>query len=247
MTRATRLGWLFAALLPCSTVSAAPSLVVVVDGAGGFEASSKTLYRVVREDWAPVDVRSFRWTHGYFRIAADQMHAAHLRHEAQLLANFVLACRQANPQQPVFLFGHSAGCGLVLGAAEHLPPGTLEGIVLLAPAVYTGHDLRPALASSCRGIDVFISHRDWPCLCLGTLLAGTTDRYFTVATAGRIGFQTILDGPDDALLYAKLRHHSWDPSMRWTGHDGGHYGSYQPGFLRYFVAPLLLPTNANAE
>jgi len=95
------------------------------------------------------------------------------------------------------------------------------------------------LRSSCQGIDAFISNRDWCCLGLGTLLTGTTDRCWLTGAAGKTGFQPIIASPQDEALYAKLRQYPWEPSLIWTGHRGGHYGSYQPGFLRAFVLPLF--------
>jgi len=219
---------------------AGPGIVFVVEGAGGFEASSRTLRQVVAEEGRPLEVRRFRWTHGYCRVLADEMHATHLQREGKRLADLVMHCRQQTPAQPIFLVGHSAGCGLVLTAAETLPPGSVERIVLLSPAVSVQHDLRPALACACQGIDVFYSDRDWACLSLGVCLTGTADRCWTLAAAGKVGFQPIFC-PADALLYAKLRQYPWNPSLSCTGHKGGHFGSYQPGFLRIFVLPLLDP------
>ena len=45
--------------------------------------------------------------------------------------------------------------------------------------------------------------------------------------------------PEDAALYSKLRQHPWNSGLAWTGNRGGHYGSYEPGFLQAFVLPLL--------
>ncbi len=253
MTRATRLRCLLAGLLllpGCHTlypasprIDSAPlnttlPLVIVVDGAGGFEMCSRYLGQVVAEDHLPLVVRGYRWTHGYLRIPADQMHHAHLCHEGRKLAELILRWHQEMPERPIYLMGHSAGSGIVLVAAEALPPATLERIILLAPAVSFKHDLRAALASSCQGIDVFYSQRDWLCLGIGVLLAGTTDRYWSIG-AGKIGFQSIITCAEDGALYAKLRQYPWDASLCWTGHKGGHYGAYQPGFLRAFVLPLL--------
>jgi pimeloyl-ACP methyl ester carboxylesterase len=221
--------------------SAATGLVFVVDGAGGFDVCSHTIRQTAAEDRMPLEVRVFRWTHGYCRVLADQIHSTHLRRAGRLLSDLVLACRKESPGRPIFLVGHSAGCGVVLAAAENLPPDTVERIVLLAPAVSSKKDLRTALASTCRGIDVFYSSRDWVCLGLGTLLAGTTDRCWTLEVAGKVGFRSILNGPEDEALYAKLRQYPWDSSLTWAGHKGGHYGSHQPGFLRAFVLPLLVP------
>lgn len=256
MLQKARLCWLGAALSllsgcavlnPSTPATTAPppcavrGIVFAVDGAGGFEAFSRTIRATAAEEKLPLEVRSFRWTHGYCRVISDEMHAAHMRRVGQKLAEIVLRCREEAPDRLVYLIGHSAGCGVVLTAAENLPPNTLERIVLLAPAVSVQHDLRPALASACRGIDVFYSTRDWACLSIGVLLAGTTDRCWTLAAAGKVGFRPIVNGPEDEALYAKLRQYPWDASLKWTGHKGGHYGSYQPRFLRTFVLPLLDP------
>jgi pimeloyl-ACP methyl ester carboxylesterase len=219
--------------------AAAPRIVYVIDGAGGFEATSRTIRETALADGLPLEVRSFHWTHGYCRILADQMHAAHMRREGQRLAELVMQQRQQSPGQPISLVGHSAGCGLVLVAAEHLPPNSLDRIILMAPAVSVGHDLRPALASARHGMDVFCSDHDWACLSIGVCLAGTTDRRWTLAAAGKVGFRPTGSCSGDAALYSRLRQYPWDASLAWTGHRGGHYGSYQPGFLRVFVFPLL--------
>lgn len=256
MMRGTRLCWPTAAILllpSCAALSPGPvpetpapplavrALVLAVDGAGGFELFSRTIRNTASAEHLPLEVRSFRWSHGYCRVIADQMHAAHLSQQASHLAELVLSCRREEPDRPIYLMGHSAGCGVVVRAAEQLPPDTLERIILMAPAVSARHDLRPALTSVCRGIDVFISHHDWACLGLGTFLAGTTDRCWEFGASGKDGFQTFIEGPEDEALYAKLHQYPWDPSLRWTGHNGGHYGAYHPKFLRLFVFPLLVP------
>ena len=262
MTRATGLCcslavllWLSGSVVLSSSLPSAPAapprirrgILLMVDGAGGFEASSRTIRQTAAEMNLPLEVRVFRWTHGFCRIAADQMHGAHLHREGRMLAEQILRCRQEAPKEAFFLMGHSAGCGVVLVAAENLPPNTVDRIVLLAPAVSATHDLRRALRSSCRGIDVFTSSRDWTCLGIGTLLAGTTDRCWLTAAAGKNGFRAMATGCEEEALYTKLRQYPWNPSLRWTGHKGGHYGSYQPEFLRVFVLPLLCSSLSSAE
>ena len=224
--------------------SACGGVVFVVDGAGGFEATSRNLGQTVAEEKMPLDVRVFHWSHGYWRVIADQTHAAHAQREGGKLAELVLKCRQESPTSPIYLVAHSAGCAVVLIAAESLPPNAVERIVLLSPAVSAKFDLRPGLRCACRGVDVFTSSHDWAWLGLGTLLAGTTDRRWTLATAGKDGFQPPLVGGEDEALYGKLRQYPWTPSLMWMGHNGGHYGAYQPGFLRIFVLPLLVPVCA---
>jgi hypothetical protein len=125
-------------------------------------------------------------------------------------------------------------------AAESLPPGGVERVVLLAPSVSTDYDLRPALARSRQGIDVFYSRRDWLVLGLGMTFSGTTDRRLGAA-AGRVGFRPVITDPGDRALYARLRQHEWEPDVAWTGHTGGHYGADEPGHVRARIVPLLVP------
>ena len=226
-----------------ATASDCPSqgIVYVLDGAGGFGVASRMIGGTIAEAKMSLEARTFVWTHGYCRIFSDQMHASHTRRQGRKLADVLLHCKQEAQDRPIYVIAHSAGCGVVLLAAEELPPNTLERIVLLAPAVSSKRDLRGALRSSCQGIDVFISSHDWACLGLATTLMGTTDRCWTVGAAGKNGFQPIVASPEDEALYAKLRQYPWQPSLTSTGHKGGHYGSYQPGFLRVFVLPLLCP------
>jgi len=213
--------------------------VFVLDGAGGFGVASQTIGNTIAEMKMPLEIRIFYWTHGYCRVFSDQMHGAHVRRKGRQLAELVLNCRHETPGQPIYLLAHSAGCDVALIAAENLPPNTLERIILLAPAVSRKRDLRRALRSSCQGIDAFISSHDWCFLGLVTMLTGTTDRCWLTGTAGKNGFQPIVADPEDAALYAKLRQYPWNPHLMWTGNKGGHYGSYQPGYLRVFVLPLL--------
>jgi hypothetical protein len=59
------------------------------------------------------------------------------------------------------------------------------------------------------------------------------------SAAGVRGFNPVIACTADAALYKKLHQHLWGPDVAWSGHDGGHYGSNQPGFLRAYVLPLL--------
>lgn len=217
--------------------------VFVADGAGGFQAASASLRKTAADDGLPLLVETFDWTHGHWRILTDHVDHGHIVQEGALLAQAVCAYRRAHPDVPVSLVGHSAGCDVVLTAAESLPPGSVERIVLLAPAVSAERDLRPALACARASVDAFHSKSDWFYLGLGVALFGTSDRHRAPA-AGRIGFRPTLACPEDAALFAKLHQYPWDECLTWTGHRGGHYGVYQPQFLRAAVLPLLLPADS---
>jgi pimeloyl-ACP methyl ester carboxylesterase len=218
--------------------SGAAGVVVCADGAGGFGGTTRALRTALAEQGSPLAVQCFEWSHGYGRVLADQMDCEHAQAEGRKLAQCVLAYRARCPGQPIYLVAHSAGSNVVLCAAGALPAGSVERIVLLAPAVSADYDLRPALRCARSGIDVFYSERDWPCLGLGIGIIGTSDRRWSAA-AGRVGFRPVIECPADAALYRQLHQHGWDPCVSWSGNTGGHYGSYRPGFLRAYVLPLL--------
>lgn len=216
-------------------------LVLVADGAGDFSAASSAFRREIDAAGLPLAVVKFDWSHGLGRILADHTDFAGARRQGRRLAAQVVAARQASPSRDVYLVGHSDGCTVVLAAAESLPPATVERIVLLSPSVSAGYDVRPALRCVRGGLDVFHSLRDRGYLGAAMALAGTADRRWPARTAGVVGFRRLGVGPADAALYAKLFQHSWSPADAWTGNRGGHYGGYQPGYLRNFVLPLLAP------
>src|SRR5205807_5852483 len=132
----------------------------------------------------------------------------HMRAQGQRLAELIVEHRQTHPETPIYLVAHSAGTGVVLTAAEWLPPDVVERIVLLAPAVSADHDLRAALAAARRGVDVFYSKADWWYLGMGVTVIGTSDRHWDPA-AGRIGFRAEVRCQEDEWLYAKLHQHAW--------------------------------------
>jgi pimeloyl-ACP methyl ester carboxylesterase len=214
--------------------------VFVANGAGGFHAPSEAFEKAVAKEGLPLTVEEVVWSHGYGRVLADEIDYCHARREGEHLAVQVARYRERCPTAEVYLFGHSAGSAVVLAAAEALPPGSINRLVLLSPSVSTRYDLKPALRACCDGIDVFFSERDYGYLGLGTGVVGTADR-LGGAAAGRVGFQVAANSPADAILYSRLRQHPWHPSVAWTGNRGGHYGGYQVDFLRAYVLPLLKP------
>jgi pimeloyl-ACP methyl ester carboxylesterase len=216
-------------------------VVFVVDGAGGFGATSAAFARAVDEAGLPLQVEEVDWTHGPGRVLADQTDSEHSRAEGCRLASRIAMQRQSYPSGKIYVIAHSAGSAVALTAAESLPANTLDRIVLLSPAVCAYHDLRPSLRSSREGIDVFYSDRDRNFLGFWTAVLGTADGEYDCPAAGRVGFAPIVATPEDAALYAKLRQRGWTPQVAWTGNRGGHYGGYQPGHLRAYVLPLLNP------
>jgi pimeloyl-ACP methyl ester carboxylesterase len=230
---------------PCGCTAPNADIVFVADGSGDYRTTSRVLCEAVSACSAPLRIETFVWSHGYGRMLIDHVdHCNHLEEGRRLAALIAAAAGPAqnagtcdNPHG-VYLVGHSSGGAVVLAAAEAAPPGSIERIVLLAPAVSHLYDLRPALRTVRQGIDVFISRRDVGALVLGTGIAGTADRRLAAAS-GHVGFTPILSCPGDEQLYTKLRIHPWDPSVAWTGNRGSHYGTLEPGFMRAYVLPLL--------
>jgi len=215
-----------------------PACVFVADGAGDFRAASKALCQAVNDEHLPLDIETFPWSHGYCRILSDQIDRSHALLQGHRLTERILAQRAASPHVPIYLIGHSAGCAVILTAAEALPEGAVERIVLLAPAVPASYDLRPSLRSVRDGMDVFFSPEDNWYLRVGMFVTHILEPSQRTA-AGHYGFVPVVQTPEDGLLYAKLTHYPWEPRLSWTGHYGGHFGCYQQKFLRAFVLPLL--------
>ena len=214
-------------------------VVFIANGSGDFRGVSKNLSQVVAETGAPLEIETCVWSHGYLRYLIDHIDHSNHREHGRLLAARIAACRQACPDRRIYLVGHSAGCAVVLAAAEMLPPDSVDRIILLAPSVCTTYDLRPALRTARYGIDAFYSGRDFLILGFCVSVVGTADGRCRVA-AGQCGFKPIISSPADAALYGKLRQHPWDAAVEWSGHHGGHYGNNEPCFLRAYVLPLLM-------
>lgn len=214
-------------------------VVFVANGAGGGSSAAEALSQVMAETPAPLQIQTFAWSKGSRRVVLDQVdHDNHLV-QGRRLAEAVTAYRKAYPERRICLLGQSAGGAVVLSAAELLPPDSIDRIVLLSPSVCTGHDLRLALRSAREGLDSFHSERDIWVLGLGVRTFGATDGECNVA-AGKEGFRPIGNSPADAALYARLHQHPWNPSVQWTGHNGGHFGNLEPMYLRTYVLPLLV-------
>jgi pimeloyl-ACP methyl ester carboxylesterase len=212
-------------------------VVFVADGSGDLRQVSENLAVVAQESRAPLTVERVQWSHGKGAIFPDLHDAENHKQQGKILAQQILAYRQTHPDHRLCLIGFSSGASVVLAAAEHLPPHTLDRMVLLSPSVARRHDLRPALRCSREGIDAFLS--EWDMISIMLFALGTGDG-FGNPVAGRSGFSPVVQSPADELLYRGLRQHTWQGPARWQGHDGGHFGCYHRDFLRQQVLPLLL-------
>jgi pimeloyl-ACP methyl ester carboxylesterase len=220
-------------------VNSSSDVVFVADGAGNYQMASKSLRGVVAETNCPLRVETFVWSHGSKKIFTDQTDLAHARHQGLILAEKVWAYRQQHPTARIHLLGHSAGGMVVLSAAECLPPEAIDHIVLLLPSVSSSYDLRPALRSIKGRLQVHYSSQDWLYLGLCTRLIGCVDGNHCDA-GGRVGFPVRIDSASDVALLQRLVQLPWQPAYRQLGNEGGHYGAYQPDYLKAIVLPTLV-------
>lgn len=214
-------------------------VVFVVGGVGGIDPIGPAAKWALPHAGVPHEVRDFVWTHGTCCLLKDLQDTRYLMARADDLAVEVRKVTDAEPARPVYLIGHSGGAGLVLAAAERLPPATVERIILLSAAVSPGYDLRPALLATRGEIVSFHSTLDRFWLDWGTTQFGTTDRVYG-PSAGLCGF-LVPEGlsPGDQALYGKLVQVAWKPEMVFAQHTGLHHSTCTPGFLMKQVSPWL--------
>lgn len=217
-----------------------PGIVFMLPGAGGSWEVACNLRCVIRGMGLPLRVVEVPWTHGVNNNVEDvQDHANHQIWGCRL-AQWITWYRQHNPGHKVYVVGYSAGAAPLLAAANHLPPNSVERMVLLAPGVNSCYDLRKALTVSRHGIDSY-----WSCfddtLDWAELWFGTTEGK-GLQMSGLVGFKKIIGSPADAQLYCKLRQFHWRQEYADTGYHGGHFGLVEEPFLcRYVVPRMLMP------
>ncbi|MBL8795696.1 MAG: hypothetical protein JNM56_17455 [Planctomycetia bacterium] len=213
----------------------------VVGGVGGLENLKLAVQVALRMEGLKHEVVLFEWTHGKGKILKDLQDSRHYAGKIEELADELKRAHWADPDRPIYVIARSGGAGLALAAAERLPEGTLERIILLSPAVSPQYNLRPALRACRHEIVSFHSDLDVVVLGWGTSQFGTSDRHYC-NSAGRVGFRKPdASDPEGEQLYRRLVQVRWTPAMLLTGHTGGHVGSALPTFLAREVTPWLKP------
>lgn len=213
--------------------------ILVANGSGDSGNLTNNLSVAVESTSASLGVESFNWSHGRGLSFADHADRDNQQAQGKRLAAQVMEYSRVAGAPKIYLMGHSTGSAIVLIAAENLPPGTVEKIVLLAPSVPDTYDLRPAILATRGGIDSYHSKKDQYVLGLGMMILGTTDPESRNA-AGLHGFRLVYSTPNDSAIYQNLRQHHWDPAVEWSGNNGGHYGCITTGFLKAYVVPDML-------
>ena len=222
-----------------ATVNPRP-LVWILDGAGDLKGCSQSLDGVNTLAGEQMELVVYPWSHGHRRLLMDQIGMTHAREQGSRLASAILARKAQEPNRRLVIVAHSAGCAVALAAGDLLPIDAVDRILLLAPSVSTGYDIRPTLWSAKEGVDVFCSTKDWVALGFVVKVVRTTDNIWSGEAAGRWGFKPKGSNALAELETQRLRQHFWTQDLAWTGNTGGHHGSHAPEFVKTYLLPLML-------
>lgn len=222
--------------VPAGTTQAATkpaALLLLVPGVQG-DVGYDALLRGLRAGGIGDTVQTHGWgaplPFFFLNYQTDWVH-----HAAEAdLATQIEQVGRTHPGEPIDLIGHSAGCGVILGALARLPAGmTVRCVVLLAPSVSPRYDLGPALGHVSGRLNIFYSDRDRLFLSWRTRTFGTYDNVHTRA-AGNCGFAGA------SAADKRVVQHPYDPAWQTLGNDGDHFGTLAEPFAKAIIAPLFL-------
>jgi len=216
-------------------------LVVILGGAGCITSAPRQICQGLDQGGVGHALEVFEWT-GSHDVLEDQQNIERNRRVAGQLSARLLRYMGEHPARPVHLIGLSAGTGIVVFALEQLPLGrSVDGACLLASSVNNNYDLTRALRRVRNEITNFSSVADVVVLGVGVGMAGTVDRG-TGVSAGIGGFSVPKEATETAkrLYKEKLVEMPWNPAYVIFGHVGDHLGASSSGFVKHFMAPIVL-------
>ncbi len=216
-------------------------LILVFHGAGGITIAPAQIRRGLHEGGVDHAIELVNWSAGH-NVFEDQSNLQRNRRLARDSAMRVARYMGQHPDRPVHLIGLSAGTGIAVFAAEQLPAGVkVDGVCLLASSLTAEYDLVPAMSRVRNQITNFSSVADVGVLGLGVGLAGPVDRGSGVA-AGLYGFSLPKNASQrtKSLYEAKLIEVPWKAEYIIFGHLGDHLGATSTGFVKRFMAPIVL-------
>ena len=207
--------------------------VLIANGASDQMDVKEKLDAALEYSACPMITRTIPWAN-----PNDTTSTNYRNKDAQLMGAAMICAQvqkihQVNPTSPITLIGYCAGSYVVLLAAEQLPPGSVDRIILLAPSVSSCYDVRLALRASKCGMDNFYTSDD-TVLELKESEVGTTDGRRTT-TAGRTGFLIARTLPGDPSL-AGLRQYNFVTCPYILG---GHFATLWQSFIRNNLLPIM--------
>jgi len=239
--------WSFLVLSACSGGCSSPiqpylsesrldrGYVLVLTGIEGRSRFNEAIADGLANGGCPYAIEIYDWTSSWMPLV-DLNSVERNQSKAYELALRVTQYQMTYPNRPVYLVGQSGGGGMAVWTAERLHGRTVDGIVLIAASVSPPYRLDRALAASRRGIVNFYSERDMFLLGFGTAVFRTMDGSHS-KSAGMVGFAVPSPVPP---VYGKLFQVPFQSRMSASGHYGLHLTSGSEGFVREYVAPMLL-------
>ncbi len=215
-------------------------LVLVYTGIEGRSPFNRLICQGLVRGGVPYAIHRLDWT-----VGVPGAYLMNLRYEkrnrqtAAEIADKVRNYRRMHPGRPVILLGQSGGAAMAAWTAEALgPEEPVDGVILLAAALSPEYPIGKALAASRRGIVSFYSAGDVLFLGMGTTLSGAMDGRYG-SSAGRVGFKA--PGAEEGAKWPpRFYQVPWSPSMTKVGHWGGHTSTSARGFVRDYIAPLVI-------
>jgi pimeloyl-ACP methyl ester carboxylesterase len=211
------------------------NVVMVVPGVGGDGAAYAQVVHSLEvhgsgdclcvSDWGST------WPVFFISVSSEGWH----RDAEMHLAEQITQWREKHPGARIVLIAHSAGAGVTLGAVARLGAGVVVGpVILLAPDLSPGFDLRPAL-QHVDVIHVFYSSKDAFFQGIGPEIVGTYDRVHCDG-AGLRGFTLAnLSAPEKGRVIQHAYRSEWEK----LGNDGGHYDWLAEGFVAEVIEPII--------
>lgn len=222
------------------------------DGAGGGTARANYaggVMRGLRDAGYPGEAELMAWETGHGLFADQVAGLPYKRAKAAGDAKKIRAYREAHPAAPASLLGFSAGTAEAVFALECLDKtARIDHVVLLGASISRDYDMTKALKRVGGKLYIITSTHD-RMLGIAMPFAGTADRKFDDPGAGIRGF-VLPRGASAATrkLYAeKIVTIPYEKEFRKDKDKGFHFDNVREGFIRDFVAPLLMGRAAGSS
>jgi pimeloyl-ACP methyl ester carboxylesterase len=209
------------------------TFVLIADGESGLGDVATNLDAAYQDTrYTKPIIRLIPWTNSDLPVDDYRDRMEHLCGAGRMVQE-VKRIHQCFPNSAIVLMGYSAGAHVVLLAAEQLPPGCVDRIILQSPAVSSCYDIRTALRVSRLPVEVFYNTDDTVLDSYQTQV-GTADGY-RMTTAGTTGFLLARSPLAKDPIFCGLR--QVDVSL--MGAPGGHYATIGQYFMQRNVLPVI--------
>ncbi|MFH0981336.1 MAG: hypothetical protein V2A79_07350 [Planctomycetota bacterium] len=207
--------------------------IYYLDGAGNWGYGTSEVPLGLKQAGYRGDVEIFIWTMTFVPVA-DQLNYLGARARAAALADRITRYYRQYPRNPMDVIALSAGTGVATWAIENLPSDVkINNLVLLGSSLSHDYDMTKALNRMTGKIYTYHSQHD--SVLQAVRVVGTIDQKRGVDSIGLVGLKAPR-GYEDRVVNT-----AW--SERWLklGWAGAHTDCTNQLFVRYEIAPRLLP------